>query len=415
MHQVLERQTYAEQKLIACHYYDPENTIRECGWVKPAHFTDPRRAEYWRLILAGATPQNAAIEAGNYEEVFDWAVGVDNFRDAPAFAAMLDKEGWLVQQMRDALRLIAAAATGDDQAVWEIGRGLAGHIRAGAGKAPTAVEVGLALVDMLKNRSLVIPSGMPDYDEVLGGYSRKSLTVLAARPAMGKTAWAWQDAREIAARRKEKVMFFSLEMSAPVMWGRSVALKAGYDWLKVKRGTYSDEKLQGLIDYIVKQEIPRYDERLIIIDEPQTIGGIWQWAGQERPDVVYVDHLRLIGGLADKDEVERLGDLTWQLKSMAKALNLHVILLVQLNRGLASRMDKTPMMTDLRGSGMIEENADTVLFLHADDYYKAGKPLPPQGEVDLVVGKHREGAAGMGIAYLFDREMQLFKPLVRDR
>jgi KaiC/GvpD/RAD55 family RecA-like ATPase len=269
-----------------------------------------------------------------------------------------------------------------------------------------AFTVGSAFMDLLENlegRSIKVYIG--GIDSSLGGLERQTLTVLAARPSMGKTTLAWQMARNVAASGF-KAMFFSLEMSATSLWAKAACGAAGVRWRDVRNGTATPEQLQAIYDQTEKL-MQEYADTLLVDDGVNTTETIYRVVEKHRPDLVVVDHIRYV---ADRGENEnkRLGMITQLLKEIAKSFNCSVLALSQLNRNLEnhSRENKRPTLADLRDSGEIEENADMVLMLYSEDYYN---PTPkPLFITEVLVRKFRDDVLNQNIKLSFDLQHQWF-------
>ena len=258
----------------------------------------------------------------------------------------------------------------------------------------SAEEVSNEFIERIEEGSVSIPWYIGSMDDATGGKERQTLTIIAARPGMGKTAIALQAARNDA--KKNRVGFFQLEMGATSMWARVACPAVGVVWKDVIAGDITAEKKLELIAES-KKVAERYGQ-LYIDDTPGlTTSEIYQKAIQNSLDVVYIDHLWIVGDSGDS-EVQRLGDITMRLKNMAKALDIPVVLLVQLSRAVERRADKTPVLSDLRDSGKIEETADNVLMMYRPSYYD---PELPDG-TEIWVRKFRNGEANVKVNLSFD-------------
>lgn len=259
----------------------------------------------------------------------------------------------------------------------------------------------IELINNLEGRS--INTWITSIDDAIGGLERQTMSVLAARPSMGKSTLAWQIARNVAAYG-QKVYFFSLEMSVTSLWAKAACGACGLRWKDFRAGTATDAERERVISQALDfMEI--YKDKLLVDDMANTAATIWEACEKHRPDMVIVDHLRLVSDRTES-EVQRLGSITWSAKMMAKALNCHVMTLAQLNRAVEGRDEKRPHLADLRDSGQIEENADTVLMMYREDYYTNAKQEISQTE--LLVRKFREDIAGSVIKLPFDTKHQFF-------
>lgn len=269
--------------------------------------------------------------------------------------------------------------------------------------AYAGIVIFLDLMDNLEGRS--IPTYIPKLDEALGGLERQTLSVLAARPSMGKTTLGWQIARNVAASGL-KSLFFSLEMSTANLWAKASCGACGCRWRDFRNGTATEEQRTMVVDKAIEM-MHRYQSFLLTEDHVNTSETIWNTVDAYRPDLVLIDHIRLV---ADRDdsEVKRLGEISKRAKDLAKALNCHVMLLAQLNRSVEGRDNKRPQMSDLRDSGEIEENADTILMMYREDYYDDTKERSPISETEILIRKFRDDIANQRIILPFNTRQQWF-------
>ena len=252
-----------------------------------------------------------------------------------------------------------------------------------------------------------IETGIPPLDVMIGGLERQTEVVLSARPSMGKTALGLQIARNVAASGK-KVIFFSLEMSAVSLWARVACPLASVSWrdvlankLSLERQKYLKEKSQEMVD--------RLRNNLVIVDTRQTTESIWRMVSQAHPDLVVVDHLRFVKDTGE-NENKRQGKICETLHDLAKAYDLAVLLLVQLNRGVEGQSDKRPQLKDLRDSGEIEETADSVLMIYRESYYNTLGNQPANDPTEIWIRKFRNGPAGGMVNLLFNKQAEWFEP-----
>ena len=240
-----------------------------------------------------------------------------------------------------------------------------------------------------------VPTGYLDLDELLSGLQKSALVVVGARPSMGKTSFALGIATHAAVDAARPVLFFSLEMSQLELSQRILCSEARVDSTKVRTGRLSAQdwtKINNSVGRLV--EAPIY-----IDDNPNlTIMEIRAKARRLRSrigdlGVVVVDYVQLMGGRnsAENRQVE-VSEISRGLKILARELDTPVVALAQLNRQLETRADKRPMLSDLRESGSLEQDADVVLFLYRDDVYNP--ETSDRGTAEVIVAKHRNGPTG---------------------
>lgn len=241
-----------------------------------------------------------------------------------------------------------------------------------------------------------VPTGFRDFDQKTFGLQAQELIILAARPSMGKTAWAGNVVTHVAVKRQRTVAFFSLEMSKAQLIDRFVCSHAG-----VSLAAHRTNRLgMGEAESVRRALADLIDAPLYIDDEPgQSVAMMFRKAAQLKAahglDLIVIDHLGLIDGErkhSDNRE-QAVAASSRAMKGIAKRLNVPVMVLAQLNRELLKRSDRRPMLSDLRESGSIEQDADMVIFLHRDDYYDA-ENAEVQGKAEIIVAKQRQGAVG---------------------
>lgn len=265
----------------------------------------------------------------------------------------------------------------------------------------------LTLLDNLHLRS--IRTYIPRLDEAIGGIERQSLTILAARPSMGKSTLAFQIARNIA-NAGGKVLFYSLEMSEAALWAKAICGSAHERWKDIRAmaldGRIPDPLFERLSDHAARF-INEYGDRILIDDGVNTTATLIPGIDKHRPDLVVVDHLRLLGDRGES-ETKRLGEISKKLKDIAKDFNCAVLCLAQLNRGVEARENKRPELSDLRDSGEIEENADVVLMLYRQDYYDTPGERPPNSLTEVLIRKFRDDIANRRILLNYNTSEQWF-------
>ena len=239
-----------------------------------------------------------------------------------------------------------------------------------------------------------LSTGMRDLDTKINGLNRSDLVLLAARPAMGKTAFALNLALNVAKKYKQTVAVFSLEMSREQLAMRLLSIESFVDSQKMATGKLSEEEWSKLC--MASAALSQTDIR---VDDNPAITVAEMNAKCRRVEnlgLVVVDYLQLMNGSGygkgGESRVNVVSEISRSLKIMAKELNVPVICLSQLSRGPEGRTDKRPMLSDLRESGAIEQDADEVLFLYRDEYYNENSE--EKGIAECIVSKNRHGEVG---------------------
>jgi len=251
-----------------------------------------------------------------------------------------------------------------------------------------------------ENRGLA--TGFVDIDKKLGGFHKSDLIILAARPSMGKTALALEFIRRVAFNKQQPtgVAIFSLEMSRDQLVDRLLAVTSGVDSWKIRTGKFSEDnddftKLGNAIGVLNEAPIWIDDNGGLTVLELRSKAR--RLKARHNIGLIVVDYLQLMsGGVGNKysgNRVQEVSDISRGLKLLAKELDIPVIALSQLSRGVEGRDDKRPMLSDLRESGSIEQDADVVMFIHREEMYKRDDPKV-KGKADILISKHRNGQVG---------------------
>lgn len=241
-----------------------------------------------------------------------------------------------------------------------------------------------------------LPTGIAELDSTITGLNRSDLIILASRPGMGKTSFALNMASHIAQKTKRRLAFFSLEMGSEQLVSRLLAAEAIVDGKKLRTGQLNDDEWTRLVeagDILSKTEIYIDDTPGITVPEMKAkvrrLGDV---------DLIVIDYLQLMNSARRIDNrVQEISEITRSLKIMAKELNVPVMALSQLARASEKRSDHRPMLSDLRDSGSIEQDADIVMFLYREGYYQNGdNEAPPDENEDAnsavcIVAKNRHG------------------------
>ena len=252
------------------------------------------------------------------------------------------------------------------------------------------------LTELSQSDSLIpgLSTGLRDLDTKINGLNKSDLLLVAARPAMGKSAFALNIAVNVAKKYKKTVAVFNLEMSREQLAMRLLASESFIDMQKLATGKLSDEEWGKLC--MASAALSQTDIR--IDDNPSvTVADINAKCRRlDNLGLVVIDYLQLMQGSGygknSENRVTVVGEISRSLKSMAKVLNIPVICLSQLSRAVESRNDKRPILSDLRESGAIEQDADSVMFLYRDEYYNEN--TEDKGLAECIVAKNRHGETG---------------------
>jgi len=270
---------------------------------------------------------------------------------------------------------------------------------------PSLVRQAIVDIEMAKNSDSSfrgVPSGFTDLDRITSGWQKSDLIILAARPSMGKTALGLSMARNMAVEFNKPVAFFSLEMSAVQLVTRLISSESELKADKLKRGDLADHEWEQL-----HAKIRNLSEAKIFIDDTPALS-IFELRAkcrrlkqQHNIQMVYVDYLQLMtaGGDNKGNREQEISQISRSLKALAKELDIPVLALSQLSRAVETRpgQSKRPILSDLRESGAIEQDADLVIFIYRPEYYKIDEfedGSSTAGVSEVIIAKHRNGAVG---------------------
>lgn len=258
-----------------------------------------------------------------------------------------------------------------------------------------------------------IPTGFAELDRMTAGFQRNDLIIVAARPSVGKTAFALNIAQNVATKTDENVAIFSLEMGAEQLVMRMLCAEGNINAQNLRTGALTDEDWRKLTMAMGSLS----NAGIYIDDTPGVrIGEIRSKCRRLKQEnglgMIMIDYLQLIqgNGRSGENRQQEVSEISRSLKALARELQVPVIALSQLSRGVEQRQDKRPMMSDIRESGSIEQDADIVAFLYRDDYYD--KESENQNIIEIIIAKQRNGPVGT-VSLAFVKEYNKFVNLER--
>jgi replicative DNA helicase len=260
------------------------------------------------------------------------------------------------------------------------------------------------------------PSGFKDLDEITGGFQPGNLVIIAARPAMGKSALVCNIAENAAVEHERPVALFSLEMAEAELAQRFVASRARIKGDELRKGRVAEQRWPKILD--ASQRLARAP---LWVDDSSDVGLLEIRAKARRLHsqcdgglgLIIIDYLQLMRTDSRYDNrVTAVGELSRGLKILARELGVPVVAISQLSRAVEQRSPKRPMLSDLRESGNLEQDADLVMFIYRDEYYEAESERP--GEADLIIAKHRNGGTGE-VTLTFQKEYPKFMNYAGER
>jgi len=305
------------------------------------------------------------------------------------YAGQMPIDELLARTEKDIFSFLQTRDTGDGKPIDEVMKEVIENIETAAKSSSTVTG---------------IPTGFLDLDYKTSGLQKSDLILIAARPSMGKTAFVLNVAQHVAVRKHYAVAIFSLEMSSAQLGNRLLAMESGVDAQKLRNGNLSDSDWYDIVE--ATNRIAKAN--LIIDDTPGiTVGELRSKCRKYKLEndlqLIIIDYLQLMSGSGRSSDSrqQEISEISRSLKALARELKVPVIALSQLSRACESRNDHRPMLSDLRESGAIEQDADIVMFLYRDFYYN---PEADPGVAEVIVAKQRNGPIGtVELAWLADR------------
>ena len=283
---------------------------------------------------------------------------------------------------------------------------------AGATDIKDIVKGAMARIEELydsKHAFTGLPTGFADFDKMTSGLQPSDLIIVAARPSMGKSSLVLNSAEHVALKGHKSVAFFSLEMSKEQLVQRMLCSQAGIDASRLRIGQLRDEEWPNLVAAADRLS----DARIMLDDTPgmtalEMRSRARRWKNENGLDLIIVDYLQLMQGSsrrANDNRQQEMSEISRSLKGLARELNVPVIALSQLSRGVESRPNKRPMLSDLRESGALEQDADIVAFIYREDYYNPD--TEDKNITEFIIAKHRNGPVGT-VKLFFQKEFTRF-------
>ncbi|RLT24559.1 MAG: replicative DNA helicase [Chloroflexi bacterium] len=239
-----------------------------------------------------------------------------------------------------------------------------------------------------------VQTGYRDFDQITGGLQRSDLIILAARPGTGKTSFAMSLAYNVAMYYSNTVAVFSLEMGREQLVQRLIAMETQIDTHRLRLGQVPDNQLKIVFDAMGRlAQAPIYIEDTPGISIMELRSKARRLQSQHGVSLIIIDYLQLMSGRGKENRVQEVGEISRGLKALARELNVPVIALSQLSRAVEGRQSHVPMLSDLRESGSIEQDADIVMFIYRDELYN--KDSDKKGIAEIHIAKHRNGPVGV--------------------
>ena len=364
------------------------------------------------------TTNNQLDDVGGVAYIAELATSVPTAANAGYYAKIVEEKSMLRRLISTATNIITQANNGDDDvpslldsAERQIMDVSERRNRSGFREIKDVLNETLSDIDRSSQQSEDItglPTGYREFDKMTAGLQPDNLIILAARPAVGKTAFALNIAQNVATSTDTSVAIFSLEMSAESLVNRMLCAEGSINANHLRTGQLDEGEWQNLI-----VAMGALSNTSIFIDDTPgikmaEIRAKCRRLAKEKGNLglVVIDYLQLIEGSNKESRQQEVSEISRQLKKLAKELSVPILALSQLSRGVEQRQDKRPVLSDIRESGSIEQDADIVAFLYRDDYYERGESKSEEdgddqdslnqdvGEVELIIEKNRAGARG---------------------
>ena len=433
----------AEQSVLGSIFLDPETVVNVLEYLETSDFYRKNHQIIFDAILQ-LNNRNEAIDvvtianeldtknqlenAGGMEYLAELAVAVPTSANVEYYAKIVEEKSILRNLIRSATEIVRKGyEEGDELAVMldsaeqNILQVSERRNRSGFIRISDVVSVSLQNIESLAQQSddvTGVPTGYIALDKMTAGLQKEELIILAARPAVGKTAFALNIAQNVATKAEQVVAIFSLEMGAESLVNRMLCAEGNIDAGHLRTGQLSEDEWSNLI-----MAMGTLGQSKIFIDDTPGIRIAEIRAKSRRLlqeqgklGLIVIDYLQLIEGNNRESRQQEVSDISRQLKKLAKELKVPVIALSQLSRGVEQRQDKRPVLSDIRESGSIEQDADIVAFLYRDDYYeREGGEEPERDEqennvVEVIIEKNRSGARGT-VKLLFKKEFNKFSSM----
>lgn len=437
----------AEQAVLGAIFLQPDSVVSALEFLEPQDFY--RRAHQFIFqVMIELNDRNEAIDVititdaleaknqledvGGMNYLAELAVIVPTAANMEYYAKIIEQKSLLRKLIHTATDIVSQGYEQEydvgsilDQAEKSILEVSEKRNTSGFQAISDVLNTSIAQIDQLYQNDEEItglPTGYAALDKMTAGLQREELIILAARPAVGKTAFALNIAQNIGTKTDENVAIFSLEMGAGSLVNRMLCAEGSIDAGHLRTGSLSEEEWQSLIvamGSLSKANIYIDDTPGIKITE---IRAKCRRLKQEKGSIglILIDYLQLIEGTGRESRQQEVSEISRQLKKLAKELKVPVIALSQLSRGVEQRQDKRPVLSDIRESGSIEQDADIVAFLYRDDYYEreGGEDddsndydsASQDNIIEVIIEKNRSGARGT-VKLLFVKEYNKFSSL----
>ncbi|MCC9833483.1 replicative DNA helicase, partial [Streptococcus agalactiae] len=428
----------AEQAVLGSIFISPEKLIMVREFISPDDFYKYSHKVIFRAMITLAD-RNDAIDAATVRNILDDQGDLQNIgglgyivelvnsvptsANAEFYAKIVSEKAMLrdiISKLTDTVNM-AYEGNDSDEIIATAEKALVDinehSNRSGFRKISDVLKVNYENLELRSQQTSDVtglPTGFRDLDRITTGLHPDQLIILAARPAVGKTAFVLNIAQNVGTKQNRPVAIFSLEMGAESLVDRMLAAEGMVDSHSLRTGQLTDQDWNNVT--IAQGALA--DAPIYIDDTPgikiTEIRARSRKLSQEVDDglgLIVIDYLQLISGTRPENRQQEVSEISRQLKILAKELKVPVIALSQLSRGVEQRQDKRPVLSDIRESGSIEQDADIVAFLYRDDYYRRegeeAEEIVEDNTVEVILEKNRAGARGT-VKLMFQKEYNKF-------
>ncbi|HEO4595108.1 TPA: replicative DNA helicase [Streptococcus agalactiae] len=433
----------AEQAVLGSIFISPEKLIMVREFISPDDFYKYSHKVIFRAMITLAD-RNDAIDAATVRNILDDQGDIQNIgglgyivelvnsvptsANAEFYAKIVSEKAMLrdiISKLTDTVNM-AYEGNDSDEIIATAEKALVDinehSNRSGFRKISDVLKVNYENLELRSQQTSDVtglPTGFRDLDRITTGLHPDQLIILAARPAVGKTAFVLNIAQNVGTKQNRPVAIFSLEMGAESLVDRMLAAEGMVDSHSLRTGQLTDQDWNNVT--IAQGALA--DAPIYIDDTPgikiTEIRARSRKLSQEVDDglgLIVIDYLQLISGTRPENRQQEVSEISRQLKILAKELKVPVIALSQLSRGVEQRQDKRPVLSDIRESGSIEQDADIVAFLYRDDYYRRegeeAEEIVEDNTVEVILEKNRAGARGT-VKLMFQKEYNKFSSIAQ--
>ena len=401
----------AEQSVLGAIFINPEKLITVREFIEADDFYKYSHRVIFKAMVT-LSDRNDAIDATTVRTILD---DQDDLQNIGGISYLVD----LVNSVPTSANAEYYAKIVAEKALVDVSE----HSnRSGFRKISEVLDVNFNTLEMRSQQTSDVtglPTGFRDLDKITTGLHPDQLIILAARPAVGKTAFVLNIAQNVGTKQNKAVAVFSLEMGAESLVDRMLAAEGMIDSHALRTGQLTEQDWNNvMIAQGALAEAPIYidDTPGIKITEIRARSRKLSQEVEGGLGLIVIDYLQLITGTRPENRQQEVSDISRQLKILAKELKVPVIALSQLSRGVEQRQDKRPVLSDIRESGSIEQDADIVAFLYRDDYYRKEGEEPENAiednTIEVILEKNRAGARGT-VKLLFQKEYNKFSSIAQ--